>query len=351
MAKNILAIGTFTGFDKTTNDIIVKSESLTTAGLDLALTLEEVRGGISNPIQGYLPHSSGFSINLEDCLFDLNYMALNCGGDITTTANVMTSETLTTTVANKITVTSTPVAMAGNTAIVGWYKLTSDTTDSWTTITFSGKDASVSGLSIGTSVCVKYFHSNASAREFSVSSAFVPKIIRGLVTYTLYATSQSGSGQSKVGELQFEIPNCQFVGAQSFSISSSGASTSPIGINAMVTYTGSCNGVGYYALAKEVITNKDPLANVVKIAVMDGDIDLSASYTTETIQIFGQYNDGTAISKLNNSLFSFSSGTVGTCTVGATTGIVTRVAAGTSVISITCPTKTSLETNCVVTCV
>ena len=351
MAKNILAIGTFTGFDKTTNDIIVKSESLTTAGLDLALTMEEIRGGIANPVQGYLPHSSGFSINLEDCLFDLNYMALNCGGDITSTASVITSETITTTVVNKITVTNTPVAMSGNTAIVGWYKKTTDTDDAWTTITFVGKDATVSGLAIGTGVCVKYFYSNTSARQFTVSSAFVPKIIRGLVTYTLYATSQSGSGQSKIGELQFEIPNCQFVGAQSYSISASGASTTPIGINALVTYTGSCNGYGYYALAKEVITNKDPLANVIKIGIMDGDIDLSSTVTTETIVIIGQYNDGTGISVLPNSLFTFTSGTPATCTVGANTGVITRVASGSSTISVSCPTKPSLETNCVVTSV
>jgi len=351
MAKNILAIGTFTGFDKVTNDIIVKSESLQTAGIDLAMTLEEVRGGIGNPIQGYMPHSSGFSINLEDSLFDLNYMAMNCGGEITSTASVMANETITTTVINKITVTNTPVAMSGNTAIVGWYKLASSTEDAWTTITFTNKDATVSGLAIGTQVCVKYFYSNASARQFTVSSNFVPKTIRGLVTYTLYATSQGGGGQTKVGELQIEIPSCQFTGAQSFSVSASGATSSPIAINAMVTYTGSCNGTGYYALVKEVITNKDPLANVYKIGVADGDIDLSASYTTETIEVWGWYNDGTGVSKLDNSLFTFTSGTPATCTVGANTGLVTRVASGTSTISIVATAKASLETKCVVTAV
>ena len=353
MAKNIIAIGSFIGFDKASNDIIATSNSLTTAGLDLAVTMEEIRGGNSNPIQGYLPHSSSFSVNAEDCLFDMNYVALNCGGDITSTADVMTNETITTSVANKITVTNTPVAMAGNTAVVGWYKLASSTEDAWTTITFSGKDATVSSLPTGSVVCVKYFYSNTSARKFTVSSAFIPKVIRAVITYTLYATSQSGAGTSnaKIGELIVEIPNFQFNGTQSLSISSSGATTSPISGNALVTYTGSCNDVGYYALIKEVITNKDPFANVTMIGVADGDIDLSSTYTTETIKVYGFYNDGTAPSLLDNSLLTFTSGTAGTATVGSHTGIVQRVAAGSSVISIEVTSKPSLSTTANVTSV
>ena len=352
MAKNIIAIGSFIGFDKATNDIIATSNSLTTAGLDLAVTMDEIRGGISNPIQGYLPHSSSFGVNAEDCLFDMNYVALNCGGDITSTADVMTTETITTSTANKITVTNTPVAMAGNTAVVGWYKLASSTEDAWTTITFVGKDATVS-LPSGSEVCVKYFYSNASARKFTVSSAFIPKVIRAVITYTLYATSQSGTGTSnaKIGELIVEIPNFQFNGTQSLSISSSGATTSPISGNALVTYTGSCNGTGYYALIKEVITNKDTFANVTMIGVADGSIDLSASYATETIKVYGFYNDGTAPSLLDNSLLTFTSGTTGTATVGSRTGIVQRVAAGSSLISIKVTSKPSLSTTANVTSV
>jgi len=351
MAKNILAIGTLTGFDKTTNDIIVKSDSLTTAGLDLALTMEEIRGGISNPIQGYLPHTSGFGVTLEDCLFDMNYMALNCGGDITSSAGVMTTETVTTTVLNTITVTNTPVALSGNTAVVGWWKLASSTDDAWTTATFTGKNLTAT-LAIGSEVCVKYVYTNASARQFTVSSAFVPKVIRAVITYTLYATSQSGTGSNaKIGELQIEIPNFQFVGAQSYSVSSSGASSSPIGGNALVTYTGSCSGAGYYALVKEVITNKDPFANCVAIGVADGKIDLSTTYTSEKIRVYGFYNDGTAPSLLDNALLTFTSGTPATATVGANTGLVTRVASGSSTISIVVTGKTALATTAQVTSV
>ena len=349
MAKSILAIGSFIGFDKATNDIIVTSNSLSTAGLDLAVTMEEVRAGLGNVLQGFMPHTTSFSITAEDALFDLNYMALNCGGNITASADVITTENITTTVANTITVSQTPVAMAGNVAVVGWYKLTNATDDAWTTITFTGNTATVAGLASGSEVCVKYFYADASAREFTVSTNFVPKIIRAVVTYTLYATSQSATGSTaKIGELVIEIPNFQFTGAQSYSVSASGLSTSPIGGMALATYTGACNGAGYYALVKEVITGKDPFANAVKIGVADGDIDLAVS-GTETIQVYAFYNDGTAPSKIDNSLLTFTSGTTATCTVGANTGLVTAIASGVSTITVVVSTKTSLSTTATVT--
>lgn len=346
--KNILAIGSAIGFDKSTNDIIFTSNSLKTAGFDLALTMEEIRGGVSNPIQGYLPHTGSFTVNMEDSLFDLNYMALNGGGDIFTSSNITTTETITTTVADTITVSQTPVAMSGSVAVVGWYKLASATDDAWTTLTFVGKNATVSGLASGTSVCVRYFYTNASAREFTVLSAFVPKIIRLVVTYTLYASSQSGTGSpAQIGELQIEIPNFQFSGAQSFSISSSGATTSPLGGNALVTYTGACNGSGYYALVKEVITSADPFAHCIKIGVADGDVDLTVS-GTETLQVYGFYNDGTAPSLLDNNLLTFTSSNAN-ATVGAHTGLVTGATVGESVLTVVVTTKTSLSTTANVT--
>lgn len=350
MAKHILAIGTLTCFDRATNDIIMTSKSLTTAGLDLGLTMEEIRGGIQNPIQGYLPHTSSMKLSMEDALFDLNYIDMNCNGGITASADVMTTETITTVTANTITVTNTPVSMSGNTAIVGWYKLASDTTETWTTITFSGKNGTATGLASGSTVCVKYFYTNTAGRKLTVNSAFIPKIVRAVITYTLYASSQSGTTTSnaKIGELQIEVPQMQFVGAQSFSISSSGASTSPLEANALVNYNGDCSGNGYYALIKEIITGADPFSNCKAIGVADGDITLAVA-GTETIKVYAFYSDGTQPSLISNSLLTFTSATPATATVGANTGLVTGVATGTSTITIIVTGKATLSTKAVAT--
>ena len=116
---SILTIGTLECFDQGTNALIVQSNSLTTSGLDLSLTMDEVRGGTGNALQGFVPHTTGFGLTAEDSLFDLNYMALNCGGAITAGADVMTIATITTTVNNQITAPTTPKAMSNATNIVG----------------------------------------------------------------------------------------------------------------------------------------------------------------------------------------------------------------------------------------
>ena len=344
--SSILAIGNATAYDIGNGNIVAMSDSLQTSGLDLALTMDEVRGGRGNSLRGFLPHSTGFGLTMEDSLFKFEYIALNCGGDITASADVMTIVNVTTTVINQITAPSTPVAMAGETVVYGWYKLPS--ADSWTTITFTGADATVTGLAIGTEVCLKYMHNNASARQFTIGGAFLPKIVRLEVTWSLYATSDSATGgQSLIGELQFEIPKFQFAGAQSYSVSSSGTTTSPLSGSALITSAGSCTGSGYYALVKEVIYDRGTFDNVKAIMIegsVDG-FDLAVA-GTETLNVYAVYNDGTSPSKLDNSLFTFTSSSGSVATVGSHTGVVVGAGAGSCVITCVATDKTSLETNC-----
>lgn len=343
--NGILAIGTATGYDINNGAVVLTTDSIQTSGLDLGLTMDEVRGGLGNSLQGFLPHTTSFKLNLEDSLFKFEYMALNCGGDITASADVMTVTTVTTTVINKITAPTTPVAMAGETTVYGWYKLPSSQT--WNVITFTGSDATVNGLAVGTEVCLKYMHNNSSARKFTIGGNFLPKIVRLETTWSLYATGSSANGQTLIGELQFEIPKFQFDGAQTYSVSASGTTTSPISGTALINPNNSCVGGGYYALVKEVIYDRGTFDNVESILIngsKDG-FDLTVG-STETLEMYAKYNDGTGISKLDNSLFTFTSGTVGTATVGSHTGIVTGVGAGTTLITVIATDKPSLETNC-----
>jgi len=344
--SSILTIGNATAYDIANGNIIAMSDSLQTSGLDLALTMDEVRGGRGHSLRGFLPHSTGFGLTMEDSLFKFEYIALNCGGDITASADVMTVVTVTTTVINQITAPSTPVAMAGETTIYGWYRI--PTEETWNTITFTGSNATVSGLAIGTEVCLKYMHTNSSARQFTIGGSFLPKIVRLEVTWSLYATSDSANGgQSLIGELQFEIPKFQFAGAQTYSVSSSGTTTSPLSGSALITSSGSCTGSGYYALVKEVIYDREAFDNVTAIMIegsLDG-FDLLVE-GTETLNIYALYNDGTSPSKLDNSLFTFTSSSGSVATAGLHTGLITGIGAGDCVVTCVATDKTSLETNC-----
>ena len=147
--------------------------------------------------------------------------------------------------------------------------------------------------------------------------------------------SSGGGSQSVIGELQFEVPNFQFAGNQSYSVSSSGTSTTPLSGMALYTANTGCSTsvAGYYAKVKELIYNKGTFDNVVALGVADGDIDLAVAGTS-TIKVYAFYNDGTIPSPVSNSLLTFTSQTPAKATVGANTGICTGVALGSAIIRI-----------------
>ena len=92
----------------------------------------------------------------------------------------------------------------------------------------------------------------------------------------------------------------------------------------------------------------DEFANVSRIVIGDSNIELSVA-DTQTIDVYAMYNDGTQPKLLDNSKLTFTSGTTGTATVGANTGIVTAVAMGTSNIEVVVTSKSTLTANCLVT--
>ena len=345
---SILAIGTATGYDLSTGAVVLTTDSLQTSGLDLGLTMEEVRGGKGNALQGYLPHTTSFKLKMDDSLFKFEYMALNCGGSITAGADVMTVANVTTSVANQITAPTTPVIMSGDTVARGWYRLQSDTTNTWTPITFTGSVATTT-IASGTAICLKYMNTNSSARQFTVAGNFLPSVIRLEVIWSLYATSDTTSSQSLIGELQFEIPRFQFDGAQSYSVSASGTTTSPISGTALINKNPSCTNGSYYAKVKEVIYNKGVFDNVTKLLIAESDGDQTIAIAgTDTITVYGVFNDGTDTSTIANSNFTFTSSVPAKATVSSS-GVVTGVATGTTIISVVAVGNPSLTANTQIT--
>ena len=352
MGKSFIAgVGTVQFFDTITQQLVAVTKTSTETGFNMGVSVEDITGGNGNFLVGRYYHTSTFGLNITDCQFDMNYLALNAGSPIVASADVMKTETFTVVATNTITVSSTPVAFPSTTNVIGWYKVAGASDDTWTKITFTGLNATVSGLAIGTTVCVTYYYADASARKFTVPASIVPSTVHAIMTVPLFKSGESTSftSSSQIGEIQVDIPQFQLDGTQDMALTSTGAGQVALSGMALANFGSGCTVNGYYATLTEVINGKDPLANVVSLAVADGDIDLSATYTTETIKVYGIYNDGTTPSILPNSLFTFVSGTPATATVNSA-GLVTKVAAsGTTNISITATTKPTLSTFAVVT--
>ena len=353
MSKFVLAsVGTVQFFDQSSGDLIVTSKTLVDSGINFSVTAEDIRSGMANALLSRYLHDSAMALTLTDALFDFSYMALNVGGTIQTGADVLTVEQVTTAEANKITVSETPQKF-GNFGVIGWYSVVGE--DNWTKITFDAdtKTANVPDLSQGTTVCVKYTKTDASAEQFTVSSAFIPAQVYGVLTLPLFKSgtdTKQFSNSSKVGEVQIEIPNFMFDGNMELALTSAGTTTTPLSGNALATFTGleGCDSNdGYYAKLKQVTYNKDEFADVKAIVVADANVELLAN-EVQTLQIYAIYSGIKAPKLIDNSKLVFVSSNDTYATVDQT-GKVEAKAEGSATIEIHVKTKQSLQTAAVVT--
>ena len=231
-----------------------------------------------------------------------------------------------------------------------WYSIAGE--DNWTKITFEGKDATVSNLPSGTTVCVKYMKNDATAEQFVVSSAFIPSQCYALLTLPLFKSgtdAQSYSSSSKVGEVQVEIPTFLFDGSQELSLTSTGVATSSLSGSALATFTGNegCDADGYYAILKQIIYNKDEFEDVKAIVIADSDIDLVVD-DTQTLEVYALYGGNVAPKLLDNAKLTFTSSDDTVAEVSSA-GVVTAKANGSANIEVVVTTKTSLNAIGVVT--
>ena len=353
-SKYILAgVGDIQLFDQSTGEIIVTSKTLTDSGINFSVTAEDIRGGKANAILGKYFHDTAMELTLTDALFSLEYLALNVGGIITAGSNVFKTEQYTIATADTIVVEETPQQF-GSVGTIGWVSIAGQ--DNWSKVTFDPetKTATLAGLPVGTTICIKYIHTDASAEQFVVSSAFIPDQVHAVLTLPLFKATvgadASYTSSSKVGEVQVDIPNFLLAGAQELSLSSSGAATTALSGSALASYTGNegCDADGYYAVLKQVIIGKDEWADVKAIVIADSDIDLEAD-ETQTLEVYALYGGVKAPRLIENAKLTFTSSDTAVATVGANTGLVTAVATGSSNIEVVVTDKPELNAMAVVT--
>ena len=350
MSYLVAGVGSIQLFDPSTNALILTSKTLTDEGINFGSTSEEARGGMGNALLGKYYHDTSFGLTLTDQLFDLQYLALNCGGSIQATSDVLTNEQVTVTVADTLTVSKTPTQF--NKAYVGWAKKPSEDDSKYRLVTFSGKDGTLTGATVGEVYCVKYFYDDSSARKFVVNTAYVPATVHAVATFPLFkagTTTEQFSSSSQVGEIQVDIPNFQLEGAQELALTSGGISTASLSGSALATFSGSggCSDSGFYAIITEIIYGKGTWDNVVALAVADGDVELQVTETSK-LKVYAIYSDGTVPTVVDNSLLTFTSDSDTIATV-TNDGVITAQTEGSTNIEVKATTATRLSTYAVVT--
>ena len=333
MKKYILAgVGTIEGFTQSSTQPakVFTSTTLQESGLTISVTAEDIRGGLSNPLLGRYFHDSVLEANIVDALFDLSYLALNVGGEVTIGGDTLVTETVTISTANEITVEGKPVAF-GNAGTVGWFTIQGE--DNWTPITFVGQTAQATVAS-GQTVCVRYNSANDALKTFVIPSSVIPSELHVIMTYPLFAAGSdraSLSTSSQVGELIVDIPRFQFAGNVELSLTSSGVATSNLSGSALaMNTTMNCQDLGRYGTVKMNIFDQNWYDDLIALAIDNADVALVNS-ATETLKVIGIFQDGGAILTgiVDNANLTFTSEDTSIATVGAHTGIVTAASSGT----------------------
>lgn len=331
MKKFVLAgVGTVTGFDG--NALLFNAKTLTESSASLELTAEEIRGGIANPlIQKYF-HDAVLNLTITDALFDMQYLALNAGGEITVGGDSIVNEQVTITTENQITVTGTPVNF-GTAGTVGWYSKPNE--DNWTPITFVGQTAQAT-IAQGETICVKYNANDDTLSQFIISSNVIPSEIRLEMVFPLFsAESEKLTRSSQVAELIISIPRFLLNGSFDLSMTATGASTSELSGSALVAYEGtSCNDFGQFATVKLREYGKKWYDDLTTIAVDNADIRLTNGGST-TLKLYGIYGNGTAMSTkaLDNTKMTYTVDPSNIATVNAA-GVINATAEGKATIKI-----------------
>jgi hypothetical protein len=342
MSNYILAgVGTIEAFTQSSTQPtkIFTSKTLQESGISISVTAEDIRGGLSNPLLGRYFHDSILEANITDALFNLQYLALNVGGEVVIGGSSLVTETVTAG-SGTLTVQGTPVAF-GTAGTVGWY--TPAGQEDWAPLTFEGKVATATVTS-GTDYCVRYNANDAGIQEFVVPSAIIPSEVHLVMTYPLFAGGTSPeaiSTSSQVGELIVDIPRFQFAGNVELSLTSSGAATSNLSGSALASYTtANCNDMGTYGTVKQKIYGGNWYDDLTTIAVDGGNFSI-ANGATKKLKVIGIFKNGTGV--LDNSKLTFTSSASSTASV-TNAGVVTGAGTGSANITITVTDKTSVAT-------
>lgn len=271
-------------------------------------------------------------LTITDALFDMQYLALNAGGNITIGGDSIVDEQITVTTENQITVAGTPVDF-GNAGTVGWFSIPGE--NNWTPITFVSQTATAT-VAQGTTVCVKYNANDDAINQFVIPANVIPSEIRLEMVFPLFsADSDKLTLSSQVGELIISVPRFLLNGSFDLSMTATGASTSELSGSALVSYEAKgCNDLGQFATVKQREYGKKWYDDLTTIAVDNADIRLTNGGST-TLKLYGIYGNGTAMSTkaLDNTKMTYTVDPSNIATVNAA-GVINATAEGKATIKI-----------------
>lgn len=331
--------------------LICTATALTENSFTIDAQADEVRGGTSNMLQGKYFHNSSFKAQLTSATFSLEYLAMKVGGNIQIGAEVWEQEQVVVSTANEIVVSKTPTRLPYDTIddeICGFYKKPNESDENWKPIVFNAttKKAEAEGLTVGTTVCVKYVTVNDGARKLEIASEIIPKIVYLVMKVPELQVSQVGvedvSSSSKIGEMQITVPKFLLTPHSETKNTASAHGTIQLDGEALVCYDNTCGSTGQYATITEFIYAKDDLADAVGLYIENSNIDDLRVHDTAKLKVWAFYNGLTMPKLISNNKLTFTIGDQSVATV-SNAGVITAVGAGHTTVEVVATSKPSLS--------
>lgn len=322
----IAGVGNATLFDG--ERLVASANTLIDSGITIGLSFEDVRAGIGNKLYGRYAHTSTFDLKLTDAMFNLEYLAMNTGSDISLGGDVMVDEELTST-SKKIKLSKTAVAISGSKVYA--YAKKSETDNVYDKYAVA-QDNTIEVPADGT-YCIRYMYTNDLASKMTVKANFIPKTLTLILEANLYSGGSCDIETSTLaGKVTIKVPRFMLNGSQELSLTASGVANTAIEGTALASGCAGCSGDGVYAEIIQVMANRTAENGFTGIVVEDAVREASKGDKLE-LNVYACPVDAAPI-KLNNDQFTVAaSGTGYTYANGIVT--ITEQAVGTVTVEVT----------------
>lgn len=240
------------------DELIASARTLLDSSITIGVTLEDIRGGQGNALWGKFAHTSTFDLKITDAMFNLEYLAMNVGSDLSIGGDVFYYDKDVKCADGSLTLTHPAVAINSNGDGKAYAYVRSSKAHGAKMkkyeVSGEGKTVTSHDFHDGETYCVRYMYTNTSASKLTVSSNFIPATVSVILTANLYSGDACNpSTSTAVGSLTIKVPRFQLNGSQELSMSASGVSQTSFEGSALASGCSGCDDKGTYAEIIQVI--------------------------------------------------------------------------------------------------
>ena len=297
------------------------------AAIKASMENKDITAGKSNRLVFSYIYGRKIAITLTAANWDLSYLSAQVGSEIFVGLSDVYKQ-------DECVVLTAGIGTLATTPVSGTNVSVELPNGLFVEITPVGSTIDLTSYGLTTESIKATYKYNTTVKSVTVDATSTPMIGRLVLNADKYNNSVG-----KIADLQIEIPSYQLDGAFELSMTPDGVASSNLSGTALAVDGNTCTDGSVYAYVKEIpsVATEYP---IIDIAATPSTITLSLAGTkTSTLSVLGIRGGLYSNVSIANTDCTFTSGTPATATV-STAGVITGVAAGTSIITVTTQGKT-----------